>query len=299
MTMELHLVDGTFEIYRAFFGPPGRKNSEGREVGAARAFTRSLNTLVNDSSQPLVVVAFDHVIESFRNRMFEGYKTGEGIEPELQQQFELAEQAVLAMGIPLLSLIEWEADDGMATLALKFVDQVDKVWLCSPDKDLCQVVRGDHIVQLDRIRGTERDELGVREKFGVPPASIPDYLALVGDAADGIPGIPRWGAKSTATLLDRYLRLEHIPNNVEEWDVKVRGAKALSLNLEADRAASQLYRRLATLVTDIPIDWTLDDIRWPGAHRESIEALVEITEDTRLFDLISRWGDRPGLLYRR
>ena len=219
--------------------------------------------------------AFDSVVESFRNDLFDGYKTGEGIDPDLRAQFELAEQAVAALGIVVWPMVEFEADDGLAAGAARFADdpRVEQVVICSPDKDLAQCVSDGRVVTFDRIRRVVRDRQAIIEKFGVEPESIPDYLALVGDTADGIPGLSRWGAKSAATVLARYRHIEEIPDDEAIWDVKVRGAKSLAAVLREHREDALLYRRLATLRTDVPIEETLEDLEWHGADRGLVEAL--------------------------
>ena len=219
--------------------------------------------------------AFDHCVESFRNELFDGYKTGEGLEPALFAQFPLAERASRALGMVTWPMVEFEADDALAAAAAKLRDHpvVDRVVIASPDKDLCQCVRRDDVVTLDRRREIVLDADGVRAKFGVSPESIPDYLALVGDAADGIPGIPRWGAKSAATVLAAYVHVEAIPDDHEAWNVKVRGAETLASNLRERREDAMLYRRLATLRTDVPIHESLDELRWTGPNRAELEAL--------------------------
>jgi len=232
--------------------------------------------------------AFDHTVESFRNDLFDGYKTGEGLEPELFAQFTLVERASKALGMVTWPMIEFEADDALAAAAAKFRDtpQVEQVVICSPDKDLCQCVRGNDVVTLDRRREIVLDEDGVRDKFGVSPESIPDYLALVGDAADGIPGIPRWGAKSASSVLAKFVHLEDIPDDHEQWGVKVRGGATLAHNLREQRNDAMLYRMLATLRTDAPIDESLDDLRWAGPDRAALEALCEELGERALLDRI-------------
>ncbi len=240
---------------------------------------RSLLSLLRSEGVTHVAAAFDTVVESFRNDMFDGYKTGEGIEPELLAQFPLAERALRALGVTVWSMIEFEADDALMTAALNFgaMDTVERVVICSPDKDLAQAVCGDQIICFDRRKRQEMNASGVVEKFGVLPTSIPDYLALVGDAADGIPGIPRWGAKSTATVLGHYEKLEKIPDDIEDWQVEVRGAKTLANNLSSAREEALLYRQLATLRADVPLKEELTDLRWEGPKRADLEALcVEI-----------------------
>ncbi|MBW2386704.1 MAG: flap endonuclease [Deltaproteobacteria bacterium] len=291
--MNVHLVDGTYELFRSYYGAPSATGSDGREVGAARGLLRSLGALLREPGCTHVAVAFDHVIESFRNDLFDGYKTGEGMEPELWAQFPLAEQVVHALGMVMWPMFEFEADDALATAAKRFSasKQVDRVYICTPDKDLAQCVRGDRVVLLDRMRERVIDEAGVAEKWGVAPASIPDWLALVGDSADGIPGIPRWGAKSSASVLAALGQIEKIPDDPEHWPVKVRGAAGLARNLAEARDDALLYKRLATLRDDVPITETLEDLEWRGARRGALEKLVEVIGEGRIFDRIDRWRD--------
>ncbi|MBX3247520.1 MAG: flap endonuclease [Myxococcales bacterium] len=264
--MQVHLVDGTYELFRMFYGAPPSKDVDGMEVGASRALLRSLAAMLRSEGVSHVAVAFDHVIESFRNALFAGYKTGEGIDPLLFAQFPLAEEITRALGVVTWPMVEFEADDALATGAARYAEdtRVERVLLCSPDKDLAQCVAGARVVQLDRRKDVETDEDGVREKFGVSPASIPDYLALVGDSADGIPGIPRWGAKSAAAALAHYRSLEAIPDDAAAWAVKVRGAPALAESLRQRREDAALYKTLATLRRDVPLVETLDDLEWRG-----------------------------------
>jgi len=287
--MKIHLVDGTYELFRAYFGTPPRRDAEGREVGAAVGLLASLISLVREAETTHVAVAFDHVIESFRNELFAGYKTGDGIEPELWAQFPLAEEAAAALGLVVWPMVEYEADDALAAAAARWAAAVEQVVVCSPDKDLTQMVRGTRVVCLDRRRRITLDEAGVEAKFGVKPGSIPDYLALVGDSADGIPGIPRWGAKSTAAVLARYGRIEEIPDAAADWDVQVRGAAALAENLAGSREAALLYRRLATLRTDVELDEELEDLEWPGAPRDELTAFLEKVDATNLAERVPRW----------
>jgi 5'-3' exonuclease len=275
--VNVHLVDGTYELFRAHFGAPSARAPDGAEVGATRGLIRSLGALLKEPGVTHVAVAFDHVVESFRNRLFAGYKTAEGVPPELLAQFPLAEEAARALGLVTWPMVEFEADDALATGAARFaaLPEVERVLLCTPDKDLAQCVRGDRTVLLDRMRRRILDEAGVVEKFGVGPASIPDWLALVGDAADGLPGVERWGEKSAAAVLARYLHLEAIPDDAAAWDVKVRGAPRLAERLAANREAARLYRTLATVRTDVPLAEGLDDLRWRGAHPALLRALGE------------------------
>ena len=272
--IKIHLVDGTFELYRAHFGAPGAEVS-GREVGATRGILRSLLSLVREDGVTHVAVAFDHVIESFRNGLFSGYKTGEGVPTELMSQFPLAERASHALGVVTWPMVEFEADDALATAAARWAaeDDVEQVLICTPDKDLAQCVTGTRVVRLDRMRRLLLDEAGVIEKFGVPPASIPDWLALVGDSADGIPGIPRWGQKAASTLLARFGRIEDIPDDPTRWGITVRGSAALASSLAGLRGEAALYKTLATLRRDVPLTESLGDLEWKGARREELQEL--------------------------
>jgi 5'-3' exonuclease len=286
--MKVHLVDGTYELFRAWFGAPESKSPGGQEVGATRGFLRSMAAMLRDAEVTHVGCAFDHTVESFRNDLFDGYKTGEGLEPELFDQFPLVERASRALGMVTWPMIEFEADDALAAAAAKFADEpgVEQLVICSPDKDLCQCVRSNDVVTLDRRREIVLDEDGVREKFGVSPTSIPDYLALVGDAADGIPGIARWGAKSASAVLAKFVQLENIPGDHEQWGVKVRGGATLAHNLAEQRDDAMLYRTLATLRTDVPIDESLEDLRWTGPDRPALEALCAELGERTLLDRI-------------
>lgn len=282
--MNGHLVDGTYELFRAWFGAPPATSPNGMEVGATRGFLRSMAALLRDPDVTHAACAFDHTVESFRNELFDGYKTGDGLEPDLFAQFPLAERASEALGMVTWPMVEFEADDALATAAhrLEATPEVDQVVICSPDKDLCQCVRGSRVVTLDRRKGIVLDEDGVREKFGVLPKSIPDYLALVGDTADGIPGIPRWGAKSASAMLAKFVHLDNIPIDSESWGVKVRGAATLAENLNTRRDDAQLYRELATLRVDAPIKESIDDMKWSGPDLSALEALCRELGETRL-----------------
>jgi len=287
--MKIHVVDGTFELFRCWFGAPKATDATGREVGATRALLRTLLRLLEQDDCTHVGVAFDRVIESFRNELFDGYKTGQGIEPGLLSQFPLAEQATRSLGVVVWPMVRFEADDALATAATRWGDEVDQVVICSPDKDLGQCVRGGRVVLRDRLRKKTFDEAGIVEKFGVVPGAIPDYLALVGDSADGIPGIPRWGAKSTATVLAHYGCIESIPDDPEAWEVKVRGAKTLAANLAEHRNEALLYRTLATLRTDVPLPESLDELRWRGAQRERLADFCASIDDDRFVDKVPRF----------
>jgi 5'-3' exonuclease len=275
--MDVHLVDGTYELFRAHFGAPSATAPDGTEVGATRGLVRSLQMMLREPGVTHVAVAFDQVVESFRNQLFEGYKTAEGTPPELLAQFPLAEEAVRALGVVTWPMIEFEADDALATGAARFAGApgVERVLLCTPDKDLAQCVRGTRVVGFDRMRRRVLDEAAVHEKFGVGPASIPDWLALVGDTADGIPGVPRFGEKSASAVLGRYLHLEAIPDDASRWDVKVRGAPALAASLAEHREAAGLYRTLATVRTDVPLQEDLEALRWRGPQAEALAAMGE------------------------
>jgi 5'-3' exonuclease len=272
----VYLVDGTYELFRAYFAVPSRKVG-GFEVGATHGLLSTLLTLLKRGDVTHVACAFDHVIESFRNQLFAGYKTGEGLPEDLTSQFALAEQATRALGIVTWPMVEFEADDAIATAAALFADdeRVRRVVICSPDKDLCQCVRGTRVVCWDRQRDRWYDEAGVVEKFGVLPSQIPDLLALVGDTADGIPGIARWGRATAAKVLAAHGALETIPENAGDLRVALRGAPALLASLNVERANASLYKLLATLRTDAPLIETLDDLEYRGAAREELGAFVE------------------------
>jgi len=263
--MEVHLVDGTYELFRHYYALPSARDAGGREIAAVRGVVGSILGMINAGATH-VGVATDHVIESFRNDLWPGYKTGAGIDPDLLSQFPLLEEALAALGVAVWPMVEFEADDALAAAAeLAARDpRVDRVVICTPDKDLAQSVRGTRVVQMDRRTRTVRDEDGVKAKFGVAPASIPDYLALVGDAADGYPGLPGWGAKSTAGVLSRFARLEDIPDDWRTWNANVMSPASLSRTLLRERDHAFLFRRLATLRTDIPLFDNVDALQWKG-----------------------------------
>jgi 5'-3' exonuclease len=292
--MQIHLLDGTYELFRAFFGAPSAIGPLGNEVGAARALLRSLVAWLGSGSVTHLGVAFDTVIESFRNRLYAGYKTGEGIDPALWSQFPLAERVTRALGIATWSMIEFEADDALASMADRAAADasVARVLICTPDKDLSQCVIGERIVCFDRHRGVTLDEAGVKAKFGVAPQSIPDYLALVGDTADGIPGVPRWGAKSAGVLLARFEKLEAIPRDPTRWGVPVRGALALAESLQACETEVLLYRELATLRRDVPLDESVEDLRFKGPRWAELEALCEELGETRAIERLKEFVPR-------
>ncbi len=274
--MIVHVIDGTYELFRAYYGAP-KAIARGREVGAARGLLRSFAGLLRSGEVTHVGCAFDHVIESFRNDLFAGYKTGEGVEPDLMAQFETAERVSAALGMATWAMVEHEADDALATAAHALAE-IAHVVIASPDKDLTQCVRGDRVITWDRMRNTRLDEAGVIAKFGVGPASIPDWLALVGDTADGIPGVPKWGAKSAAAVLARWKHVDAIPDDPARWEVNVRSAAALADNLRARREDAKLYRVLATLRTDSPIDVTPGALAWRGADASALGAICDELE---------------------
>ena len=274
--MRLHVIDGTFELFRAHYSKrPGRFAPDGMDVKGTVGVLSSLIGLLDDPDEQVthIAVAFDNPIESFRNDDFADYKSGEGMEPAIVAQFDLVEEAVTALGVTVWSMDRFEADDAMATAAMRWRDQVAQVRIMTPDKDLGQCVTGNRVVQVDRMRRRVIDEDGVVAKNGVSPASIPDWLALVGDTADGIPGIPGFGAKTTAALLSRYGTVEAIPPHSVHWDVNVRGGMRLAATLNERRDDAALYKHLATLVTDVPLPESLDDLRWRGGHRQRFQEL--------------------------
>ena len=273
--MRLHLLDGTYELFRAFFGFPPRLSPDGREVGATLGVIETTLSLLREPGVTHIAVATDTVIESFRNGMFPGYKTSAGVDPNLLAQFPMIEQAFGILGVVCWGMIEYEADDAIATAALKWVEDVDQVVIATPDKDLTQCVIGDRIVTLNRRQQTIMNEDGVREKFGVSPESIPDYLALVGDTADGVPGLTGWGSKSAASVLARWRKLEAIPSKATDWEVSVRGAEKLAATLIERREDAFLYRDLTTLRFDVPLTETLADLEWRGVNKDQFLELCE------------------------
>lgn len=275
--LNIHLIDGTYELFRHYYGAP----QPGTGVPPTLAVRGVLGMLLQmiEGGALYVGVATDHVIESFRNRLWPGYKTGEGIDPGLRAQFEPLEEALDAMGVAVWPMVELEADDALASAARIAAEDpdVERVCIWTPDKDLAQCVVGERVVQVDRRSGKVRDATGVHEKFGVPPASIPDFLALVGDSSDGYPGLPGWGARSAALVLDHYHHLEAIPERAALWQVKVRGAPQLAATLVTDRDRALLFRDLATLRTDAPLFASVSELRWRGP-RGMFDALAEQLE---------------------
>jgi len=294
--VRLHLVDGTFELYRAHFAPrPGHADRAGRDVKASLGLAGQLVTLLGERDEAVthLAVAFDNPIRSFRNDRFDGYKSDEGVPPELRAQFDLAEEVCRALGIVVWSMDRWEADDALATAALRFKGSVEQVRLLTPDKDLGACVDGARVVQVDRIRRRVIDEDGVRAARGVAPKSIPDLLALVGDTADGIPGLAGFGDKSAAALLARWEHVEAIPDRAEDWDVPVRGRDRLAETLRAGRADVALYKELATLATDVPLAEDLDALRWRGPDRGALAELAERLASRTLASRGAALPDRP------
>jgi 5'-3' exonuclease len=263
--MDIHLIDGTYELFRYFFAVPEAKDVEGQEVGAVRGVLASVLSMLENGATH-IGVATDHVVESFRNELYSGYKTSEGVAPELLSQFPVLEDVLAAMGVMVWPMVYYEADDALASAAIKASQdaRVRQVLICTPDKDLSQCVAGTRIVQLDRRREVLRDENGVIAKFGVKPESIADYLAVVGDSADGFPGLSGWGAKAAALVFSQYPHLEDVPKDFREWHPSIRKARSLSESLFAGWDDALLYRTLATLRLDVPVFESVDDLRWQG-----------------------------------
>lgn len=282
--MDVHLLDGTYELFRHYYALPSARDAEGREVAAVRGVLSSVLGMIRGGATH-IAVATDHVIESFRNELWSGYKTGEGIEPDLLGQFPLLEEVLMAAGIVVWPMVEFEADDALAAAAV-MADRdprVERIFLCTPDKDLAQSVRGTRIVQLNRRTRATLDEQAIVQKFGVPPQSIPDYLALVGDSADGYPGLKGWGAKSSAAVLAKFGHLESVPADWRQWKVNVANAGALADTLARERDLALLFRTLATLRTDIPLFEDVERLRWngPTAAFEEVGARLDAARTTK------------------
>ena len=275
--MNVFLIDGTYELFRHFYAVPASSDTDGNEIGAVRGVLGSIVAMLEDGVTH-VGVATDHVIESFRNELWSGYKTGEGIDPVLHKQFHPLEKALSAMGVAVWPMEEFEADDVLASATVRASadEAVEQVFICTPDKDLAQCVVGDRVVQFDRRAGLIRDADKVREKFGVSPQSIPDYLALMGDSADGYPGLPGWGAKSASAVLGCYGHIEAIPDVADSWEVKVRGANKLAQTLTEQREAALKFRELATLRKDAPVFDSVDQLRWVGPRGNFFDLCVKI-----------------------
>ena len=288
--MKIHLVDGTYELFRAHFGAPPKKAPDGREVGATLGLLRSMLLLLSNPEVTHVAVAFDHVIESFRNKLYAGYKTGAGVDPVLMSQFPLAEKAVSALGLVTWPMVKFEADDAIATAVERFKKNksVEQIIICSVDKDLTQMVDGNRVICWDRRREIILNEKGVVEKFGVSPRSIPDYLALVGDSADGYPGIQGWGEKSVATVLSKYKHIESIPNDPNKLGLGLGRATTLLENIQRNYKDALLFRELSTLRTDVPLKETLNDLRWQGAYSRLKKLCRELGDD-RIPERITKW----------
>jgi 5'-3' exonuclease len=286
--MQVHLIDGTYELFRHFFAVPSASDADGQEVGAVRGVLSSVLSMIQRGATHLGV-ATDHVVESFRNELYPGYKTSEGVAPELLSQFPILEEALEAMGVVVWPMVYFEADDALASAAHKAAqnDRVQQVFICTPDKDLSQCVVGKRVVQFDRRQEIVRDEAGVLAKFGVTPQSIPDYLAVVGDSADGFPGLPGWGPKAAASALSQYSHLEDIPKEWREWHPSIRRARPLSESLFAAWNDALLFRTLATLRLDAPVFNTVDDLRWKGP-RSDFEAICLRMNARDLFRRVSQ-----------
>jgi 5'-3' exonuclease len=291
--MKIHLIDGTYELFRNHFGAPSRKSPDGRDVGATLGLLRSMLMLLTSPGVTHVGVAFDHVIESFRNDLYTGYKTGDGVDANLLAQFPLAEEAVAALGIVVWPMVEFEADDAIASAVKRFKESnsVEQIVIGSPDKDLSQLVSGDRIVCWDRRREVVIDEAGVVEKFGVSPESIPDWLAVVGDSADGYPGVSGWGAKSASAVLSQYLHLEDIPRDPTKWNVpSISAGRAVSLtqSLASHWEEALLFRKLALLREDVPLQEKLGDLKWQGAD-PGLKELCSSLGDEKILSRIPNW----------
>jgi len=294
--MKLHLVDATFELFRAYYSRPPRRGPDGRPVNAVQGLIDSMLSLLREPDVTHIGAATDHVIESWRNDLFAGYKSSAGVDPDLLAQFDDAERALEALGMPVWAMVEDEADDAIAAAIARFGadPRVEQVVICSVDKDLGQLVRGTRIVLRDRMRQITYDEAGITTKFGVSPQSIPDYLALVGDSSDGFPGLPGWGAKSAAAVLARWKHLEGIPASALEWEVPLRNASRLAATLVQQRPAALLYRRLATLNDDADIGAvtpTVDSLEWRGVPRERFVAVCEELGFDTVRERVHRWAD--------
>ncbi|MEO6295442.1 MAG: 5'-3' exonuclease H3TH domain-containing protein [Candidatus Limnocylindria bacterium] len=293
--MKLHLVDATFELFRAYYSRPPRRAPDGRPVNAVQGLVDSMLSLLREPDVTHIGAATDHVIESWRNDLYPGYKSSAGVDPELLAQFEDAERALGALGIPVWAMVEDEADDAIAAAIERFGhdERLKQIVICSVDKDLGQLVDGERTVLRDRIRRITYDEAGIIAKFGVAPESIPDYLALVGDSSDGFPGLPGWGAKSAAVVLARWMHLESVPSSALDWDLPVRNASRLAATLVQQRADAILYRRLATLNRDADIGLVnvLDDLEWRGVPRDRFVALCDELGFDTVRERIHRWAD--------
>jgi 5'-3' exonuclease len=285
--MRLHLVDGTFELFRAHFA-----KRPDRPLKATVGIAQSMLTLLSDQSEAVthLAVAFDNPIRSFRNDLFAGYKSDEGMDPELRSQFDIAEDAVRALGITVWSMRDFEADDAMATAASRWKGQVEQVRILTPDKDLGQMLDGDRVVQIDVIRKKTIDETTLWERRGVLPKSVPDLLALIGDDADGIPGLPGFGEKTAGVLLQLFVQIEQIPLQASEWPSGIRGAEKLCETLKANLTDALLYKKLATLRVDVPLAEGLPDLLWQGVPRKKLEDFISRVDAPELRERVRRWA---------
>ena len=291
--MKVHLVDGTYELFRHYFGAPSHITSEGYEVGATRAVLASMLSLLEQGATH-IGIATDHTITSFRNELYEGYKDGSDIDPDISGQFHILEDLLEAAGFIIFPMVEFEADDALASAAKRSTAdrRVDQVVICTPDKDLGQCLTPDHkIVQYDRRKKLEMNYEAIIEKFGVRPESIPDYLGLMGDTADGFPGLQGWGAKSSSSVLAVYNHIEHIPEDPEKWEVSVRGAKKLATTLNENRSLALLFRQIATLSYDAPTFGSIDELRWEGPGSDFAQ-IAEKLDATRLIERAERLADK-------
>ena len=292
--MKVHLVDGTYELFRHYFGAPSHITSEGYEVGATRAVLASMLSLLEQGATH-IGIATDHTITSFRNELYEGYKDGSDIDPDISGQFHILEDLLEAAGFIIFPMVEFEADDALASAAVRStVDKrVEQVVICTPDKDLGQCLTPDHkIVQYDRRKKLEMNYEAIIEKFGVRPESIPDYLGLMGDTADGFPGLQGWGAKSSSSVLAVYNHIEHIPEDPEKWEVSVRGAKKLAATLNENQSLALLFRQIATLIYDAPTFGSIDELHWEGPGSDFVQ-IAEKLDATRLIERAERLADKP------
>tara|TARA_Y100001970_G_scaffold242092_1_gene306199 strand:- start:3942 stop:4820 length:879 start_codon:yes stop_codon:yes gene_type:complete len=291
--MKVHLVDGTYELFRHYFGAPSHITSEGYEVGATRAVLASMFSLLEQGATH-IGIATDHTITSFRNELYEGYKDGSDIDPEISGQFHILEDLLEAAGFVIFPMVEFEADDALASAAKRSIidKRVEQVVICTPDKDLGQCLTSDHkIVQYDRRKKIEMNYEAIIEKFGVRPESIPDYLGLMGDTADGFPGLQGWGAKSSSSVLAAYNHIEQIPEDFEKWEVPVRGAKKLSTTLNENRSLALLFREIATLSYDAPTFGSIDELHWEGPGSDFVQ-IAERLDATRLIERAERLADK-------
>ncbi len=288
--MKIHLVDGTYELFRAHFGAPPKKSQSGQEVGATLGMIRSMLLLLSDPEVTHVAVAFDHVVESFRNKMYKGYKSSEGMDPVILNQFPLAEAAIKALGLVTWPMVKFEADDAIATAVAMFKKskQVEQIVICSVDKDLTQMVDGERVICWDRRREITLNEKGVIDKFGVSPESIPDFLALVGDSADGYPGIQGWGEKSTAAVLAKYKHIEAIPKDPNKIPLSLGRATTLLENLQNNYKDALLFKELSTLRTDVPLKENLPDLKWQGVYPRFKKVCAELGNQS-IPERITQW----------